>query len=77
MARTEKESRLICHHCGEAMVGVQQTYVGDGYIRRQRMCGYCRATWTTYEIRQEEFDKLLAKEGKLNKIIEAINELLN
>ena len=62
--------------CGAPLTGVldSRPIENGSRIRRRRMCGACGHRFTTYEISQEEWDRLKAQDARLQKIVSAVLE---
>lgn len=57
---------LICENCGEQQISVCDSRMLAGTRRRRRTCAVCGHKSTTYEISNEEFERLL-NEGENQK----------
>lgn len=57
---------LVCENCGEQQISVCDSRMLAGTRRRRRTCNVCGHKSTTYEISNEEFERLL-NEGENQK----------
>ena len=67
---------LICENCGKQQITVCDSRVFMGTRRRRRNCNFCNHKSTTYEISNEDFERLLDEKKAFNveNVIEQLKE---
>ena len=66
-----------CPQCSGTDARVKDTRPSSGVTRRRRVCPDCDHRWTTYEVSEQLFSTLRARQGVIRLTREAVNELLH
>ena len=65
----------FCERCRNESISVQDTRIVEKIRRRRRICTLCGHRTTTYEIRKEDLEMLIAKENAGIAIVQALKQM--